>query len=56
MNVECRMSNVEGMYSVYFNKEKNERSETTLRNSTFDIRNSAVRCSVFNLTYGVLKE
>ena len=31
-NIECRMSNVEGMYSVYFIK-KIELSETTLRHS-----------------------
>ena len=37
MNVECRMSNVEGMHSVNFIK-KIELSETTLRHS-------AVRCS-----------
>ena len=46
------MSNNEGLYSVYFYK-KMERSDSTLRNSKFDIRYSirlsssqaAVRCS-----------
>ena len=38
-NNECRMSNVEGMYSVYFMK-KTEQSETILRHS-------AVRYSTF---------
>ena len=49
------MTNDEVRYSVFFIKSA-ERSETALRNSTFDIRNSAVRCSVFNLTYGVSYE
>ena len=35
--------NVEGMYSIYFYK-KMERSDSTLRNSIFVIRYSAVRC------------
>ena len=37
------MSNVEGLYSFYFYK-KMERSDSTLRNSIFVIRYSAVRC------------
>jgi hypothetical protein len=35
-NDECRMSNVEGMYSVYF-KKKSEQSDSILRHSIFDI-------------------
>ena len=38
------MSNIEGLYSIYFYK-KMERSDSTLRNSIFVIRYSAVRCS-----------
>ena len=38
------MSNIEGLYSIYFYK-KVERSDSTLRNSIFVIRYSAVRCS-----------
>jgi hypothetical protein len=38
------MSNIEGMYSIYFYK-KMERSDSILRNSIFVIRYSAVRCS-----------
>ena len=36
------MSYVEGMYSIYLNKEV-ERSDSILRNSLFDILYSAVR-------------
>jgi hypothetical protein len=39
-----RISNIEGLYSIYFYK-KMERSDSTLRNSIFVIRYSAVRCS-----------
>ena len=39
------MSNVEGMYSIFFNKEM-ERSDSILRNSLFVIRYSAVRCLI----------
>ncbi|CAB1072226.1 hypothetical protein D1AOALGA4SA_1474 [Olavius algarvensis Delta 1 endosymbiont] len=40
MNVEHRTSNIEHriMYSIYFNKT--ERSESTIRQSTFYIRHS----------------
>jgi hypothetical protein len=41
-SVECRVSSVEGMYSIFFNKEM-ERSDSILRNSLFVIRYSAVR-------------
>ncbi len=41
MNAECRMSNVEGMYSIFFNKEI-ERSDSILRYSLFDILRFAV--------------
>jgi len=39
------MSNVEGMYSIYFYKMM-ERSDSTLRNSIFVIRYSAVHCLI----------
>ena len=39
------MSNVEGMYSIFFNKEM-ERSDSILRNSLFVIRYYAVRCLI----------
>jgi len=42
-NNEYRMSNVEGMYSIFLIKEM-ERSDSILRNSLFVIRYSAVRC------------
>jgi hypothetical protein len=44
-NNEYRMLNVEGMYSIFFNKEM-ERSDSILRNSLFVIRYSAVRCLI----------
>jgi hypothetical protein len=31
------MSNVEGMYTIYFIKKMTERSDSILRHSTFDI-------------------
>ena len=41
-NVECRLTNVEGMYSIFFNKEM-EQSDSILRYSLFDILQFAVQ-------------
>jgi len=46
-NNECRMSNVEGMYFIYFTK-KTERSETTLRHSIFNILRFAFKLVTFD--------
>jgi hypothetical protein len=46
-NIEQGMSNIEVMYPVYY--KKTERSDSTVRQSTFDIRHSLkfhMRCQV----------